>query len=232
MKKVSLALMAFALLVFWSCEKGIEQPTVFPKYFVWTGVKPKGKIRLFYDKKEITDQVEIDRVLNDTSRHFGESFKNLNVYLNIPVPQIGDTILIFTHPDTVRIRNSVYTSLFKDRMFTFTGLDRVFYNRSTGEIDPFSFQKHKPVQGPALPLITGYTHSAYLVHVTYGDYNSMELPAMGTIFKRFIKNSFGTSGYMNSMRGVFNEFDKNYIQKMEKGDTLLIQEYIYELKAK
>ncbi|MDQ1089139.1 hypothetical protein [Siphonobacter sp. SORGH_AS_1065] len=232
MKKVSLVLMAFTLLVFWSCEKGIEQPTVFPKYFVWTGVKPKGKIRLFYDKKEITDQVEIDRVLNDTSKHFGESFKALNVYLTIPVPQIKDTVLTFTHPDTVRFRNSVYTSLLKDHMFTFTSGDRVLYNMSTGEIDPFSFQKHKPVQGPALPLITGYTHSAQLVHVAYGDYNSMELPVMGSVFKRFVKNSLGTSGYINSMRGVFNEFDEGYILKMQKGDTLLIQEYLYELKAK
>ncbi len=232
MKNVLFCLVAFALLIFCSCTRVREEPEAFPRHLVYSGVKAKGKIRLFYNKKEITDQAEINRVLSDTSTRLGRSFKDLAVNLTFPLHKAGDTLLTFIHPDTVRLSNSLYTSVLQNRTFTFTSINRLAYNGSPGEIDPFAFGKHKPIQGPSLPILTGFTHSAYPVSIAYGDNSSMELPVMGHIFKRVTKNGSSYSGKVSSVNGVFNEFDETFVSNMQEGDTLLIQEYIYELKVR
>ena len=221
MKQVPIFLIALVLLALWSCETDQDEPVAFPKYLVWTGVKPKGKIRLFYDRKEIKDQAEIDRVVNDSSNF--NSPVNRKDYLSYPQQATGDTVFVLSSPDTMRLFDQEFTSVWKDRKFTFTSVRSVEMDENPTVPTYLNFYKNTLFTGPHQSTF-GPKYKARGVIVAYGDYSTLTLPVMGYFHKNSNRSSF--------VNGVFNEFNEEVIEKLQKGDTLLIQEYVYELKAK
>ncbi len=220
MKKVSFLLVCFALFLLWSCKKDKDQPVSFPKYWIVNSVTPKGIYRLFYDNKEITDQAAINKFLSDSSTHLKGQYLNRKVYMETH-RAIGDTIFTMPKADSMVLNKWVkYNVSLHDHTYTFKGKEVIVINPNDDVAKSLSFLKYKNITNGCVPnkICTG--HESF---ISTGDDKVMQLPVIAITLKY-------SEGVL-SQAGI-NAFDETFPPKMPKGDTLLIREYVYELKAK
>ncbi len=173
MKKLSLLPVAFALLVGWFCSKDKEEPMSFPKHFVWTGIRPKGKLRLFYDKKEITDQTLIDTFLTD--KITDERYNRRRYLLFEDQMVFSDTLLTFLAKDTLKASFGAYVVSHKDHKFTFVNHHSIAFDYRTFDVRKTDFVKHRIKNDSYIPS-NWYTVTD--VFNAYGDYNTINLPVL------------------------------------------------------
>ncbi|PKK38229.1 hypothetical protein BWI96_00060 [Siphonobacter sp. SORGH_AS_0500] len=229
MKKVSLVLMASVLLFFWSCSKDREEMISFPHYMVTDYFKVKTPIRLFTDGKEITDQAIINTFIEDsTYTGFGKYTKHSSYFENDKIKITKDTLITFTHQDSVVIgtfdarTNPKRSVIKKGNEFVIISPSHTIQSQ-TSPIN--EILKHKfIIDNVTYMPIHGSLYLIREVYSAYGDYNQMEMPRINYLYKR-------KGGWGNALSRL-NEFDEAYIAKVAKGDTLAVQEYRIGLKAK
>lgn len=241
-----------SLLLFSSCAKGREELFSFPKTLTKSSVRPVGKVRLFYDKKEILDQAIIDRFLNDTTTQsfahlpgqpIGSFFGSGNFpnpskpdpqtrkdYLSYASATSDEIIFTFLTKDSLRLGQINYFVTHQGDKFTFTSAplhesylpesSSSLINKNLYETFYPDYINKKATVPHVAPSVTSKVH---IINAS-GTYNVIQLPILCSFYKR--------QGYQQAIRGSIAAFDETYPSRMQQGDTLVVQEYMHELKTK
>jgi len=228
MKYLYVFLLATIIL---ACKKAdIEQESnQLPSTLYLFSISQKSKIRLFSNKKEITDQKVID--------HFLKDFKDFEIR---DTSFASDENLVFLTADSASIPNQ-----FESLKFIKTG-DQILFKSNNIHIitaDQLTNYKMAKYQSEIEPVWDS-KYRVYNMLVGYGNYSEFKLSVFNysvTMWhKNFSNDYFGfndtTSNdytYKSKASGkVFNEFNESYINSVAESDTLAIQEYFYSFKKR
>jgi len=228
MKYLYVFLLATIIL---ACKKAdIEQESnQLPSTLYLFSISQKSKIRLFSNKKEITDQKVID--------HFLKDFKDFEIR---DTSFVSDENLVFLTADSASIPNQ-----FESLKFIKTG-DQILFKSNNIHIitaDQLTNYKMAKYQSEIEPVWDS-KYRVYNMLVGYGNYSELKLSVFNysvTMWhKNFSNDYFGfndtTSNdytYKSKASGkVFNEFNESYINSVAESDTLAIQEYFYSFKKR
>lgn len=209
------------LLMINSCKKTeIEQAVEFPSTLYLNRVSIKSKVRLYTHKKEIIDQVVIDRFLksNKDFRLKDSSF-------------VSDEYIKFFSPDSAEMSSS-YNSLLvtkNDNQLIFRSTKKVIITNESIQYN-HNMSKYRSEVEP----VWDYKFIAYNMLVGYGNYSELNLSVFE--YSRVSWNTFHNPDYYylypeiykGSASGtIFNEFDESYVNSISKADTLAVREYFY-----
>lgn len=214
------------LLVIIGCKKTeIEQPPEFPSTLYLNRISIKSKIRLYSDKKEITDKAVIERFLKSNG---GFRLKDSSF--------VSDEHIKFFSPDSAEIPNS-----FNSLLITKNGKQLIF--KSTNKLivtkeaiqSSYNMSKYRSEFEP----VWDNKFSGYNMLVGYGNYSELNLSVFE--YRRVSWNTFSDPDnyylhpqlYRGSASGTrFNEFDESYVNSIRKADTLAIREFFYSFKKR
>jgi hypothetical protein len=212
------------LLVIISCKKTeIEQLPEFPSTLYLHRISIKSKIRLYSDKKEITDKAVIDRFLK---RNGGFRLKDSSF--------VSDEHIKFFSPDSAEMPTS-----FNSLLITKNGKQLIFKSTNkqivTKEAIQYSYNmaKYRSEFEPVWDSKFGI----YNMLVGYGNYSELNLSLFE--YRRVSWYIYNDPNYYldplnrGSASGTwFNEFDESYVNSISKADTLAIREYFYSFKKR
>lgn len=209
------------LLVIISCKKTeIEQSPEFPSTLYLNRISVKSKIRLYTNKKEITDKVVIDRFVKGNG---GFKLKD-SVF-------VSDEHIKFFSPDSAEIPNSFNSLLItkNDNQLIFRSTNRLIVTKEAIQ-NSYNMSKYRSEFEP----VWDGKFSTYNMLVGYGNYSELKLSVFE--YRRVSWNTFYDPDYYylypemfrGSVSGIrFNEFDESYLNSISKADTLAIREYFY-----
>lgn len=228
MKYLYVFLLAIIIL---ACKKAdIEQESnQFPSTLYLFSISQKSKIRLFSNKKEITDQKVID--------HFLKDFKDFEIR---DTSFVSDENLVFLTADSASIPNQ-----FESLKFIKTGNQILFKSNNihiitAGQLTNYKMAKYQSEIEP----VWDSKYRVYNMLVGYGNYSELKLSVFNYSvtmwYKNFSNDYFGFNDttstdytYKSKASGkVFNEFNESYISSVAESDTLAIQEYFYSFKKR
>ncbi len=192
--------------VLFSCKK--ESAVVFPQTLYAKKIIKKTDVRLFINKVEIFNAAVINKFISNST------------YFNFHTEPVSpDGKIIFINPDTALIGTTT------DKLFIVkTGNQFLFNSPPMLQSDHILDGLFK-YTGTKLRWPGGYITS--IITVGYGSYSNLDISVLGYKLKYGTQSSFGGSAGI-----AFNEFDETYISKLGPFDTLAIQEYKYNFKAR
>ncbi len=214
------------LLVINSCKKtDIEQPPEFPSTLNLNRISIKSKIRLYTDRKEITDKALIDRFLKING---GFELKDSSF--------VSDECIKFFSPDSAEIPDSFNSLLVtkNDNQLVFKSTNRLIVTREAIQYS-YNMSKYRSEFVP----VWDSKFSTYNMLVGYGNYSELNLSVFE--YRRVSWNTFTDPDnyylhpqlYRGSSSGRrFNEFDESYVNSISRADTLAIREYFYSFKKR
>jgi hypothetical protein len=209
---ISLVLTVFLL----SCKKEDLREPQFPSELFLTSIKKKQGIRLFTNKREITDPKAINDFVKG-STYFGIRDSLVNTNEKITFKSI-DSAFVGSNPNPYTIESRGDTLKF------FSALGGSFTEEVARLLYPMSRYRGKLVYSP----FSGYM--AQNIMIGYGNYNRLNLSVYSyklTRANKFVLNDeehVFRSGYAGK---TFNEFDTSYINRVLDTDTLAIEEYSF-----
>jgi hypothetical protein len=214
------------LLVVIGCKKTeIEQPPEFPSTLYLNRISIKSKIRLYSDKKEITDKAVIDRFLKNNG---GFTLRDSSF--------VSDEHIKFFSPDSAEIPNSFNSLLItkNGKQFIFRSTNKLIVTKEAIQ-SSYNMSKYRSEFEP----VWDSKFSGYNMLVGYGNYSELNLSSFE--YRRVSWNTFSDPDnyylypqlYRGSASGTrFNEFDESYVNSIRKADTLAIREYFYSFKKR
>lgn len=218
------ALILFLVII--SCKKTeIVQPAEFPATLYLNRISIKSKIRLYTNKKEITDKVVIDKFLKSNG---GFRLKDSSF--------VSDEQMKFFSPDSAEMPNSFNSLLItkNDNQLIFTSTNRLIVTKEAIQYG-YNMSKYRSKFEP----VWDSKFSGYNMLVGYGNYSDLNLSVFE--YMRVSWNTFYDPDYYylypqiyrGSASGtMFNEFDESYVNSISKADTLAIREYFYSFKKR
>lgn len=216
-------LLACVLLLFIiSCEKTEIDPPEFPATLYLNRISIREKIRLYTDKREITDQNVI------------ESFLKSNGGLRLKDSTFESKEYIqFFSPDSAAMLNAFSSLLVtkKDNQFIFKSTNKQIVSKEAIQ-SSLNMSKYRSDFEP----VWDGKFSTYQMLVGYGNYEAIDLSVFE--YTRVSWNTFLDPDYHlhpEIYKGVasgirFNEFDEAYVNSLSKADTLAVREYFYSFK--
>lgn len=222
MKYTSALLLLLAII---SCKKTeIELPTEFPSTLYLNRISIKSKIRLYSDKKEITDKIVIDRFLKNNG---GFRLKDSSF--------VSDEHIKFFSPDSAEMPSSFNSLLItkNDKQLIFKSTNKLIVTKEAIQYS-YNMSKYRSEFKP----VWDSKFSTYNMLVGYGNYSELNLSVFE--YRRVSWNTYYDPDYIlhpeiyrGSSSGTrFNEFDESFVNSISKADTLAIREYFYSFKKR
>lgn len=207
--------MALTVLLL-SCKKEELRGPQFPSELSLISIEKKQVVRLFTNKREITDPKTINDFVKG-STYFGIRDNLLTTDEKIIFKSI-DSAFVGTIPNPYTIQNRGDTLQF------FSTLEGSFSAEFARLFYPMSRYRGTLIYSPFF----GYT--AKNIMVGYGNYNRLNMSVYSFKLTRSSKILFNNEEHVN--RSVysgttFNEFDPAYISRVPDTDTLAIEEYSF-----
>lgn len=199
-----------------SCSKKTETTTSFPKTVSVTSLNKKGNLRMFVSGGEILDADLINKL--------AAQFNGLSTTKDATANLLGS--ISFPNKDTLKLIPSINPTT---HVVQRNGTDFLFIGTKelsilSTDLTPY-IQKYSQAL-VAAPASSGYAYTTKATMYATGDYNELSLSQLIYLIKR----STGTSSWSAEVKTLFNQFNPSVIQKLGIKDTLLIQEYIVDLK--
>jgi len=221
MKYLSVLLL---LLTTISCKKSeIKQLPEFPATLYLNRISVKSKIRLYTDKREITDKTVIDRFVKS---YGGFTLKDSSF--------VSDLYIRFFSPDSAEFSDTFNSLLVtkNDKQLVFKSTRKLIVSEE--DIQNFyNMAKYRS----EFERMWGSQFSHYNMFVGYGNYSELNLSLFE--YNRVWWNTHGDPNYYLDphRRGRasgtwFNEFDESYVNSLSKADTLAFREYFYSFKKR
>lgn len=209
-------LFAISILLFAiSCNKSSIEPNVsFPISLYYENVTEKTKIRLFVNKKEVTDATQIS---NYVKRNTFTSVNDYN-FKNLKITFVKkDSLLFLSDPTKYYYKND-------GGIFTIT----TPYNVKVKESDFKNAVMLFPYQKTPIIGSSNFDFSANEFLIGRGNYDLFSLSIVA--FK--LKSRISQNSIFEQFGGLYNEFNENAISKLTSTDTLLVQEFKMNFKSK
>ena len=209
---ISVVLTVFLL----SCKKEDLREPQFPSELSLTSIKKKQGIRLFTNKREITDPKTINDFVKG-STYFGIRDSLVTTNEKITFKSI-DSAFVGSIPNPYTIENRGDTLQF------FSTLEGWFTEEVARLLYPMSRYRGTLVYSPF------FGYMAKNIMVGYGNYNRLNLSVYSYKLTRASKIFFNDEEHVYRSRysgNTFNEFDTSYINSVLDTDTLAIEEYSF-----